>query len=79
MKKLVATVLCLVLAGCGGPPPPVTKLSRAPARCRVAPAKLPKPAVGQDAVRYASNIAKRYGLEASKLRCMQRYERTITR
>lgn len=77
MQRLII-LIALALAGCGGSPVPPSKLRLPAESLMVAPAALPDLAEGGDIGQHAVTIRKMYGHEASKLRRLQRYVRTVT-
>jgi hypothetical protein len=73
-------LLAAVLAACSGNPPVnVEKLRGAPARCMTSPEGLSSLSAGQSLVEQHGKLRRSYARETSKLRCTQRYIRTITR
>jgi hypothetical protein len=69
--------IAAILAGCGGPPVPPSKLRPAPERCMVSPSGLPQLLPGQNLVESHAQLRRQYSREASKLRCAQAYIRTV--
>lgn len=75
-----ALVALAFLGGCGtGTPVAVGQLKPAPTRCMVAPEQLGTLSAGQSLVEQHGKLRLSYARETSKLRCVQRYVRTITR
>lgn len=70
---------CLLLAGCGGKPVPPSKLAKPSAMLMVAPGTLPDLREGDDIGQHAIAVRRMYGREATKLRGLQRYVRTVTK
>jgi hypothetical protein len=69
----------LFLSGCADAPFDTSELVKPSARCMVAPGALPKLKEGDDAVQSYASVVRSYGRETSKLRCLQRYVRTVTK
>lgn len=77
--RYVLFATCLALAGCGGQPVPPSKLVKPADALMVAPGQLPNIREGDDVAKHAATVRKLYGKEASKLRRLQRYVRTVTK
>jgi hypothetical protein len=72
-------LVAAVLAACGtGTPVAVGQLKPAPSRCMVSPEQLGTLSAGQSLVEQHGKLRRSYARETSKLRCTQRYIRTIT-
>lgn len=69
----------LALAGCAGSPVPPSKLEKPAAALMIEPARLPDLVAGEDIALHAVKVRKLYGHEASKLRRLQRWVRTVTK
>ena len=78
IKVAMLGVACL-LGGCGGKPVPPSKLVKPSSMLMVAPGTLPDLREGDDVGQHAITVRRMYGKEASKLRRLQRYVRTVTR
>ena len=77
--KFACAAFCVALAGCGGGPVPPSKLTGPAAALMVPPASLPDIREGDDLGQALAGTRKMYGHEASKLRRLQRYVRTVTK
>lgn len=73
----VALMIAATLAGCGGPQAPPSTLRPAPSWCMSGPQKLPQLLPGENLIEGHAKLRRQYSNEASKLRCTQRYIRTI--
>lgn len=74
----LAFVQITALSGCGVVAPP-SQLTGPAKRCMVAPQTLKGVPVGGDLVTEYSAVAQAYGRETSKLRCLQKWVRTVTK
>ncbi len=72
-------LICCCLAGCGGPPVPPSKLGKPAAALMVPPELLPDIREGDDLGQHVVRVRGMYGREATKLRRLQRYVRTVNR
>ena len=68
-----------LLCGCGGQPVPPSKLVKPADVLMVPPGQLPNIREGEDVAQHAATVRRIYGREASKLRKLQRYVRTVTK
>ena len=75
---LTFSFLCTAaLSGCGSVPYDTASLVPPAKRCMVAPQSLAKLKVGDDLVQSYASVTRSYGREASKLRCVQKWARTV--
>lgn len=80
IASVILIAVCVVLAGCGGSPPvPPSKLVGPSKRCMENPKPVPPMQQGQDSLAYSGALAQQYGKEASKLRCVQKWVRVVTK
>lgn len=79
MKKAILLLCTAALAGCGGAPVPPSGLVPPAKRCMVPPGALEQVRAGDDLVlKYATTI-KSYKRETSKVRCLQKWARAVTK
>lgn len=74
---VILILLAAILAGCGGPTAPPSKLGPPPSWCMSGPQKLPQLSPGENLIEKHAGLRRQYTNEASKTRCLQRYVRTI--
>ena len=75
---IVLNIGCLTLAGCAGDVPfGPSELVPPAKRCMASPVALAKLKEGDDLIQAYAAVARSYGREASKLRCVQRWSRTV--
>lgn len=75
--RLCILAIAAIIAGCGGPPAPPSKLRPPPPWCMSEPQKLPQLLPGENLVERHAGLRRQYSRESNKLRCTQRYIRTI--
>jgi hypothetical protein len=71
--------VCMLLAACGAPPVPPSKLVMPAARCMVPPGKDEKLQPGDDLVVKYAALARVRKIEKSKIRCLQKWVRTVSK
>lgn len=69
----------IALCGCASTPTPPSKLVRPASVLMIAPEPLPDVREGDDLAVHVATTRRMYGREASKLRRLQRYVRTVTK
>lgn len=79
MHKLMAVGFVLALGGCATSPVPPSKLSKPASELMIAPGVLPDLFEGDDIGQHTIVVRRMYGKEATKLRRLQRYVRTVTK
>lgn len=77
-KLSLITIVC-TLGGCATSPVPPSKLSKPASELMIAPGVLPDIFEGDDVGQHAIRVRRMYGKEATKLRRLQRYVRTVTK
>lgn len=77
--KMWAIFIACALAGCGGGPVPPSKLSKPAAALMVPPETLADIQAGDDLGEVVARTRRSYGREATKLRRLQRWARTVTK
>lgn len=76
---VVIFVVALLAACASKPPVPPTRLKGPAARCMKAPEPLPLMQAGQNALEFSGLLAEKYGNEASKLKCTQKWIKAVTK
>jgi hypothetical protein len=78
-KVSLIVALCNCMGACADAPFDTSELVKPSPRCMVAPGALQTLKDGDDLVVAYASAARSYGRETSKLRCLQRYVRTVTK
>jgi hypothetical protein len=74
---LSATTAAMIICGCADIPYDTADLVPPARRCMVAPQSLTRLKAGDDLVQSYASAVRSYGRETSKLRCVQRWARTV--
>lgn len=77
--KLWLPLLACALSGCAGAPVPPSKLVKPAAALMVPPETLADIGEGDDLGEVLAHTRRSYGREATKLRRLQRWSRTVTK
>ena len=77
--KLALITIACTISGCSTSPVPPSKLSKPASELMIAPGVLPDLFEGDDIGQHTIVVRRMYGKEATKLRRLQRYVRTVTK